>query len=86
MRGDRGQPIICIFNATPVPRDGYQIGVAEPGVYRKLFDSDAVRFGGSGYNGQSDVAAAHGGDAAQPLALRLNLPPLAAMFFTGPVQ
>ena len=85
VRGDPGKPIICIFNATPVPRDGYQIGVAESGVYRKLFDSDAVRFGGSGYNGQNDVAAAHGGDAAQPLALRLNLPPLAAMFFVGPL-
>ncbi len=57
-----------------------------PDVYRKLFDSDAVRFGGSGYNGQNDVEAAHGGDAAQPLALRLNLPPLAAMFFVGPAQ
>jgi hypothetical protein len=44
-----------------------------------------VRFGGSGYNGQNDVATSHGGDAAQPLALRLNLPPLAAMFFVGPL-
>ena len=37
---DSGPPITCVFNATPVPRDGYAIGVAEPGSYRKLFDSD----------------------------------------------
>jgi 1,4-alpha-glucan branching enzyme len=82
---DPGQPVICIFNATPVPRDGYEIGVADAGRYRKLFDSDEVRFGGSGYNGQNDVEASPGGDAAQPLRLRLNLPPLAAMFFVGPL-
>jgi len=83
LRGDPGKPIICIFNATPVPRDGYQIGVADPGRYRKLFDSDDVRFGGSGYNGQIDIEASPGADPAQPFRLRLNLPPLAAMFFAG---
>ncbi|HEY2676755.1 MAG TPA: 1,4-alpha-glucan branching protein GlgB [Steroidobacteraceae bacterium] len=72
---DTGAPIICIFNATPVPRDNYEIGVADGGIYRKLFDSDDPRFGGSGYNRQSQVEASH--------ALSLNLPPLAAMFFTG---
>jgi 1,4-alpha-glucan branching enzyme len=85
VREDPGKPIICIFNATPVPRDGYEIGVADAGRYRKLFDSDDVRFGGSGYNGQNEVEASSGGDSAQPLRLRLNLPPLAAMFFVGPL-
>ncbi len=48
-----GAPITCVFNATPVPRDGYRVGVADPGNYRKLFDSDAARFGGSSYNRQA---------------------------------
>src|SRR5208283_367283 len=37
---DRGAPILCLFNATPVPRDLYPIGVARPGAYCKIFDSD----------------------------------------------
>ena len=86
VREDPGQPIICIFNATPVPRDGYEIGVADPGRYRKLFDSDDVRFGGSGYNRQTELyTSPKAADASVP-ALRLNLPPLAAVFFVGPTQ
>ena len=42
-------PVICVFNATPVPRDDYWVGVPEPGRYRKLLDTDAAGYGGSGY-------------------------------------
>jgi 1,4-alpha-glucan branching enzyme len=80
---DSGAPIVCVFNATPVPRDNYEIGVADGGSYRKLFDSDDAGFGGSGYNRQSQVEAATQGASGHPLSLKLNLPPLAAMFFTG---
>jgi 1,4-alpha-glucan branching enzyme len=80
---DAGAPIICIFNATPVPRDNYEIGVADGGTYRKLFDSDDPSFGGSGYNRQAQVEGSHRAVSGHPFALSLNLPPLAAMFFTG---
>ncbi|MGC1522062.1 MAG: 1,4-alpha-glucan branching protein GlgB [Steroidobacteraceae bacterium] len=83
---DGGAPITCVFNATPVPREGYGVGVAEPGSYRKLFDSDEAGFGGSGYNRQLQVGASHEGTQGYPCSLRLNLPPLAALFFIGPVQ
>ena len=82
---DGGAPITCIFNATPVPREGYGVGVAAPGSYRKLFDSDEARFGGSGYNRQLDASATHEGAQGYPFSLRLNLPPLGALFFVGPV-
>jgi 1,4-alpha-glucan branching enzyme len=82
---DAGPPITCVFNATPVPREGYAVGVAAAGSYRKLFDSDDARFGGSGYNGQSQLSATHQGAQGYPCSLRLNLPPLGAMFFIGPV-
>jgi 1,4-alpha-glucan branching enzyme len=81
-----GAPVTCVFNATPVPRDGYAIGVGEPGPYQKIFDSDEARFGGSGYNGQSQLIAAADGAQGYPCSLRLNLPPLGAMFFIGPVR
>jgi 1,4-alpha-glucan branching enzyme len=82
---DGGAPITCIFNATPVPREGYGVGVAEPGSYRKLFDSDESRFGGSGYNRQLEASATQEGAQGYPFSLRLNLPPLGALFFVGPV-
>jgi 1,4-alpha-glucan branching enzyme len=83
---DAGAAITCVFNATPVPREGYAIGVAQPGSYKKIFDSDDARFGGSGYNRQSELQAAHEGVQGYSHSLRLNLPPLAAMFFIGPVE
>jgi 1,4-alpha-glucan branching enzyme len=82
---DGGAPITCVFNATPVPREGYRVGVTEPGSYRKLFDSDEARFGGSGYSRQLEVSAAHEDAQGYPFSLRLNLPPLGAVFFIGPV-
>jgi 1,4-alpha-glucan branching enzyme len=82
---DAGPPITCVFNATPVPRDGYGVGVTEPGRYQKTFDSDDVRFGGSGYNRQSEVSAAHQNAQGYEYSLRLDLPPLGAMFFIGPL-
>ncbi|HEY2781634.1 MAG TPA: 1,4-alpha-glucan branching protein GlgB [Steroidobacteraceae bacterium] len=82
--GETGSPIVCVFNATPVPRDGYEVGVGQPGGYRRLFDSDDPAFGGSGYNRQLEVQASSDSAFGRPLVIRLNLPPLAAMFFTGP--
>jgi len=68
-----------------VPRDGYRIGVRDPGAYRKIFDSDDPRFGGSGYNGQHDISAEGAGLHGNPCSLKVDLPPLGAMFFIGPV-
>jgi 1,4-alpha-glucan branching enzyme len=83
--GDAGAPITCVFNATPVPREGYGLGVAEQGSYQKVFDSDDVKFGGSGYNRQSRLSAAPVGAQGYPYSLRLDLPPLGAMFLIGPM-
>ncbi len=80
----QGASVICVFNATPVPRAGYEVAVGQPGLYRKLYDSDAVDFGGSGYNHQAQVEASPAGALGHPQSLRLNLPPLGAMFFAGP--
>jgi len=73
-----------VFNATPVPRDGYRVGVVDAGRYRKIFDSDELRFGGSGYNQQAELDASPEGAQGYPCSLQLNLPPLGALFFLGP--
>jgi 1,4-alpha-glucan branching enzyme len=81
---DVGAPFTCVFNATPVPRDAYVIGVAAPGVYVKIIDSDDAHFGGSGYNRQSEVLATNDPCQGYPYSLKVDLPPLGAMFFAGP--
>jgi 1,4-alpha-glucan branching enzyme len=81
---DVGAPFTCVFNATPVPRDAYRLGVTDPGSYRKLIDTDDARFGGSGYNLQSVVEATAEACQGYPHSLKVDLPPLGAMFFVGP--
>ena len=77
IRRDRdGGFVVCVLNFTPVPRDGYRIGVPLPGEYNELINSDSEAYGGSNV-GNAGVArtepiAAHG----HPDSLRLHLPPL----------
>ena len=78
-RGEPGPPLLCIFNATPVPRDDYWIGVEAAGRYRTLLNSDAARYGGSGY-ATAEVAQTVGEPLrGRPYTLRLSLPPLGAL-------
>ena len=72
-----GEVVVAVLNFTPVPRDGYRIGVPVAGAYDELMNSDSEIYGGSNLGNQGVVftepIASHGHDQS----LRLNLPPLA---------
>ena len=75
-RDASGGFVVAILNFTPVPRDGYRIGVPLAGEYHELINSDSEAYGGSNV-GNAGVAttepiASHGHNDS----LRLNLPPL----------
>lgn len=46
-RARDGSFVLVLLNFTPVVRSGYRIGVAKPGYYREIFNSDAACYGGS---------------------------------------
>jgi 1,4-alpha-glucan branching enzyme len=81
LQGEPGTQLIIALNCTPVPRDGYIFGVPQSGRFRKLLDSDAVGFGGSGYSQQHEVDAEPEGWRDFPARLRLTLPPLGMVIF-----
>jgi 1,4-alpha-glucan branching enzyme len=68
--------LVAIANFTPVPRDGYRIGVPAGGPYLELVNSDSEVYGGCNVgNGGvifTQAIASHG----HQHSLRLNLPPL----------
>ena len=73
---DGSEFVVALLNFTPVPRDGYRIGVPAAGAYTELLNSDSEVYGGSNLgNGGlvfSEPIAAHGfGDS-----VRLTVPPL----------
>jgi 1,4-alpha-glucan branching enzyme len=79
LRRDRhGGFVVCVSNLTPVVREGYRLGVPEPGEYRVIVNTDDSRYGGSGTGAGSAIAVqeAHHG---RPQSLELTLPPLATM-------
>ncbi len=81
LRQEHGHvPVVCVFNATPVPREDYWLGVPDPGRYEVVFDSDFPGFGGAGFAGASGYDAFEHVVHGYPYALRIKLPPLAAVF------
>jgi 1,4-alpha-glucan branching enzyme len=75
--GEGGSPLLVAFNCTPVPRDDYTFGAPEAGGWRRVVNSDAPEFGGSGY-APADYAEAYAeGWRDFPARIRLTLPPLA---------
>ncbi|MEO5897784.1 MAG: 1,4-alpha-glucan branching protein GlgB [Vicinamibacterales bacterium] len=75
-RSSTGQFVVAVLNFTPVPREGYRIGVPAAGPYQEVINSDSQSYGGGdlGNGGVifSEPIAAHG----HADSLRLNLPPL----------
>ncbi|WP_263139812.1 1,4-alpha-glucan branching protein GlgB [Pseudomonas sp. RIT-PI-AD] len=77
-----GKPLLVVANFTPVPREGYRIGVPLPGLWRELFNSDAERYAGSNLGNGGGVHTQEEASHGQPQSLSLLLPPLALTIFT----
>ncbi|MEW6581436.1 MAG: 1,4-alpha-glucan branching protein GlgB [Actinomycetota bacterium] len=75
-----GRPVVCVANLSPVPREGYRLGLPAGGRWRELVNTDATVYGGSGM-GNAGVVVADGGPLhGQPASAALVVPPLAAVW------
>jgi 1,4-alpha-glucan branching enzyme len=82
-RSRDGDVIAAAFNFTPVPREGYQMGVPHGGSWREILNTDAELYGGSGWGNFGGVEAQASALHGRPWSLRITLPPLGAVFFRG---
>ncbi len=73
--------VVVIVNFTPVPREGYRVGVPGPGFYRELLNSDSALFGGSNTGNAGGVPTEPTAWQGQPHSMLLTIPPLGIMFF-----
>ncbi len=80
-RAQSGDPVIWVFNFTPVVRKGYRVGVPDEGFYRELLNTDAGVYGGSNVGNLGGVHADKVPQATRPYSLNLTLPPLGALAF-----
>ena len=75
-----GEPVLVVFNFTPVPRPGYRIGVPAAGFWQEILSSDAGVYGGSGVGNQGGLEAEDVAAHGRQWSLPLTLPPLGVVF------
>ena len=80
--GEADDPVVAVVcNFTPVPREGYRLGLPAAGTWREIFNSDALAYGGSGLGNLGAVVAeatpAHG----FPASAEILAPPLSTLYF-----
>jgi len=77
--------VLVVLNFTPLPRMNYRLGVSGSEYWKEILNSDAVEYGGSGQGNlggvSTDAHAFHGKEHS----IRINLPPLGALFFKSEV-
>lgn len=77
---DAADCLIVVCNFTPVGREGYVIGVPEAGEYREVFNSDDVRYGGSGALHTEPLVSGKRWER-WPHSLAVGVPPLGFVCF-----
>jgi 1,4-alpha-glucan branching enzyme len=85
-RDGEGRSVIVACNMTPVPREGFRLGLPEPegrpaGAWREVLNSDSAYYGGSNLgNGATTLAVQDVPAQGHARSLQLTLPPLATVF------
>jgi 1,4-alpha-glucan branching enzyme len=78
---DGRQVVACVANFTPVPREGYRVGLPWGGEWQVLVDTNATWFGGTGFGGVRSVWAGEGeSHQGQPASAFVTMPPLAVLW------
>ncbi len=72
------QPVLWVFNFTPVVRHGYGVRCPGGGFWREVLNTDAETYGGSNVGNSGGLEAVEHGGCHY---LNLTLPPLAALAF-----
>jgi 1,4-alpha-glucan branching enzyme len=73
--------VVVAANFTPVPREGYRVGVPAPGFYRELLNSDSTYYGGSNMGNIGGLPSEPTPWQGQAHSILMTVPPLAVVFF-----
>ena len=76
-----GDELAVVCNFTPVPREGYRVGVPQAGYWREVLNSDAEVYAGTGVGNSGGVEAKQAPSHGRPYSLNLRIPPLGCLIF-----
>jgi 1,4-alpha-glucan branching enzyme len=77
---DDGSVLACVANLSPVPREGYRIGLPVAGEWREALNTDGLELGGGGVGNGGRVWAGDTSWHGLPFSADLTLPPLAVLW------
>ncbi|HHN65391.1 MAG TPA: 1,4-alpha-glucan branching protein GlgB [Nitrospirae bacterium] len=73
--------LVFVCNFTPVPREGYLIGVPQKCFYREILNSDSAIYGGTNMGNLGGVMASENPVHERPYSISITLPPLSVLIF-----
>lgn len=73
--------VLCCCNFSPNPVEGLVVGLPHEGTLIEVFNSDEIRFGGSGMRNRTAITTERGSFEGQPFHARVNVPPLSVVYF-----
>lgn len=73
--------VIVICNFTPTVLPNYRIGIPRTGKIEEIFNSDALKYGGSGVTNAQDITVSEMPWNGKSLSIEINLPPLGIVVF-----
>jgi 1,4-alpha-glucan branching enzyme len=80
LSADEGRILACLANLTPVPRDGYRVGLPREGRWEVVLDTDSGYYAGTDWAGVGEYVTEpvpwHGFEQSIPA----RLPPLAVVY------
>jgi 1,4-alpha-glucan branching enzyme len=77
---DAERSLVCVANLSPIPREGYRVGLPRPGDWQELLNTDSIHYGGSGLGNLGKVTADARGWHDQPFSAEVTLPPLSVVW------
>lgn len=77
-KGANGELLVIALNFTPATYENYRIGV-EKGSYREFFNSDDIRYGGSGKVNTGKISSESKAWHNKPCSINITIPPLGAV-------
>lgn len=86
VRRDRqGNEVLVVSNFTPVPRQGYRIGINQPGRWCEILNTDSWHYHGSNLGNGGGLESEAIGSHGRAHSLVLTLPPLATLYLAKEV-
>jgi len=81
VRNSDDEHILVVCNFTPQVYQGFELGVPFMGKYKEVFNTDDVKYGGSGYADNGTLTAVKETKHGRPQSIRVDIAPLATMYF-----